>query len=246
MSRQRSGTWIAGAVVASLLAVAAGWFLLLSPVRESASQTADEATAAQQRNELLGIQVAQLRADFAKIDEHKASLEALRVSVPRTLDDTALMRALDAMARSAEVDLVDATFAAPMPVAVAAPVAEPAPAPVDGGSDAAAVDGAAQPVVAAGPAVPAGLMAMDVTLTVAGSPERAAAFLGALQESSRIVAVTGFDVAVQDEQGATGGQAAVAAGDYRVEIRGTVYVLPASATAGAVAAAPADEATAIS
>jgi len=242
----RLSTWIGGTAVVAVLILLAAWFLLLSPLREDAASVRAQVDTAEQQNDLLELQVAGLRADFAKLPEYKAELETLRVGVPRALDSSPLLRELDALAAASGVQLLDVAFMAPMEVVPAgAAAAAPAPAPVEGAADE-TVDGVAPvPAAPAGPTAPRGLVGVDLNLTVSGNPDAVGAFFTGLQDgSSRLLLVTGFDLARQDAQGASDGQAAVVAGDLRAAVRGTVYVLPSRTAAADPAAAPVDGAAA--
>ncbi|MBF0687597.1 MAG: hypothetical protein IR158_07490 [Cellulomonas sp.] len=243
----RLSTWIGGTAVVAVLILLAAWFLLLSPLREDAASVRAQVETTEQQNDLLELQVAGLRADFAKLPEYKAELETLRVGVPRALDSSPLLRELDALAVASGVQLLDVAFMAPVevvPAGAVAPAAVPTE-PVEGAADE-AVDGVAPvPAAPAGPTAPRGLVGVDLNLTVSGNPDAVGAFFTGLQDgSSRLLLVTGFDLSRQDAQGASDGQAAVVAGDLRAAVRGTVYVLPSRTAAADPAAAPADGAAA--
>lgn len=238
----RRSTWIGGTAVVAVLILLAGWFLLLSPLREDASSVRAEVDTAEQQNDLLELQVATLRSDFEKLPEYKTQLAALRAGVPSTIESSTFMRELDALAQSTGVQIVDLAFTPPMEVVPAGAAAPAVPAePVEGESqDAAAVDPAAAPVVPAGPAAPRGLVGVDVNLTASGNPDAMNAFFTGLQDgSTRLVLVTGFELARQEAQGASEGQAAIADGDQRATIRATVYVLPERTAAAAPVTDPA-------
>ncbi len=226
---RRPSTWIGGSVVAGVLILLAAWFLLLSPLREEAAGVRAEVVTAEQQNDLLELQLTSLRADFAKLPEYKAELESLRVSVPRTVESSSLLRELDALAQTTGVRISDIAFMAPVEVVpVGAAVASAPAVPVEE----ATAGEEAVPAAPSGPVAPRGLVGLDLTLTVTGSPDAVGAFFTGLQDgSTRLLLVTGFDLSRLEEQGASDGQAAIADGDQRASVRGTVYVLPAAVAA---------------
>lgn len=254
MAARRSGTWIGGAAFVAVLVMAAGWFLLVAPARADAAEVRQQTVAAEQQNELLDIQLASLRAESAKLDDYKAELEVLRRQVPRTILDTGLAREIDTIAVANGVRIDNLTIMAPTTVVAVSPVpqteaAAPAapvePAPADGAApaDAGALPAPAAPV---GPTAPTGMVGVDVTFTVVGTPDAVSAFVAAAQEGiTRLVLLSGLDIIVLDDQGAQGGQAAVTAGDWQATVRATAYVLPQAVAApvapAADPAAPAGE-----
>jgi len=226
MTTNRSATWIGGAVVVALLVMAAGWFLLVSPVREDLSAAQQRVVDTGSHNDMLAIQLASLKADSAKLPEYRAELEALRVQVPSTLGDTAVAREVDSLAQAHGVSVRDLAVLTPTTVIPAAlvPQAEAAaPPPPEEGAE------TDVPVASAptGPVAPTGLVGVDLMVTVVGSPEEVSAFIGALQEgTARLVVVSGLELQMLEDMGATGGVEAVTAGDWQVTVRATSYVLP--------------------
>ncbi|MBO3087201.1 hypothetical protein [Cellulomonas dongxiuzhuiae] len=245
MAAKRSGAWIGGAAFLAVLMMAGGWLLLVAPARADATDVRAQTVAAVQQNDLLELQLASLRVDAAKLDEYKAQLESVRRQVPRTLLDTDLTREIDAIAAANGVTIEDFALTTPMTVVAVAPVPGTEPvapavpaddAPADGEAPA---EGDALPVPPAptGPTAPNGMVGVDLSLTVVGTPDEVSAFIAALQEGiTRLVGVSGLEVMVLEDQGAQGGQAAVTAGDWQATVRATAYVLAPEATPPAAAA----------
>lgn len=243
-------TWVVGTVVVSVLMVVATWFLLASPVLAEAAETHEQADVAEQQNLVLSEQVAQLRAEFARMDEFRAELAGLRTQVPTKAELAAYLRELDAAAVARSVTLVDVQVQTPQAVTLPVPSA-PAAAPVVGTDTAAepsteaaaqGADGATgatqEPATQPSPAVvPAGFAAVPLVMTVVGTYDDVAGFLDDIQNrTTRLFLVATLTGTAQDEAEAGSGRPATAPGDLEMAITGYTYVLPdriATATPGA-------------
>jgi Tfp pilus assembly protein PilO len=259
MTTSRKATWIAGAVVVSLLMVVATWFLLASPVLATAGETNDQAASAEEQNRILEAQVETLKADFARIDEYRAELAGLRTQLPTDAELAPLLRELDAAAVAHSVALVDVQVQAP--TAVAAPVAESTPAPAaeaatsgEGVSTEAPAEPAATPDAqspqdaqaavdsAVAAIVPAGLTAVPVSLTVVGTYDAVTAFLDDVQNrTTRLFLAATISATAQSQAESGGGRPATEPGDLELTVTGFAYALPdALATPDAASDAPSE------
>lgn len=218
MKKSASTPWVIGtaAVSAALLAIA--WFLAISPQLDEASLAREQAADEASRNDLLVIQIAQLEADFANIEEFRATLAGLQDQVPATLDQAAFNRELENVSLGTGAFVVDVTTSTAVPLTTSLAV----------------LPGTALE------AVPAGLHAVPMTVTIMGNPTAALDYVTTLQTgTSRLFLASGISLTGQDEAGASGGRPATAKGDAEIVITGYVYVLdPAAAATVAPAEAP--------
>jgi hypothetical protein len=235
MSDAKNRTWIVGTVLVALVIGALTWFFGISPTLATASDLREQTDDARAQNDILEMQVVQLRADFDKLPEHRATLEQLRTQVPTTPALAAYLRELEVIATAKGVAITTITPSAaatvelappPMPVEPVAPAAADAPAeeqPADGGDTAVP----AAPVAPVGPTAPAGMTAIPVTLAVVGTFDATTAFIADLQTATpRLFLVSGLTVTGQDEAEASAGRPATQVGDVEIVVTGYLYVLP--------------------
>lgn len=222
--------WIGGAVFLSVVIAAIAWFLLISPVQDATSDARERAESEQVRIDQLEIQLAGLRADFARLDEFKAELEEIQSQIPTEVLLNELVRQIDGVATQTEVFVLGVEPGLPYEVETAS---APAPPPSDDlesedeTSDDAAAEGspapAAQPT---GPVLPAGFYAVPVQVTLLAAYDETIEFVENLQrENPRIVLVRSMTAVVQDEQGAQAGRPDTEAGDLETMLGLLVWVL---------------------
>ncbi|MFC0680723.1 hypothetical protein ACFFGH_23065 [Lysobacter korlensis] len=161
----------AGAIGILLL----GWLLGVSPkLAEIAAADAETATAAAQ-NAALEASNAALRKQFESIEEHRRELEALVEAVPADAATDDFVDAVENTAIASDVVLQSISFGEGVSYGA-------------GGAGVVPVaDGAAAP---AAPEELAGLVTVEVNLTVAGDPARAMEFVDDLQTGDRLLTVT--------------------------------------------------------
>jgi Tfp pilus assembly protein PilO len=204
--------WIIGTAALSVVALALGWVLGVSPVLSQASTNRQQIASIGETNVAQEAKLATLKVQFESVDEIEAELQELRVQVPPVSDYPALLRQLSAKAALAGVQIstttVDAATAfLPTPV-VEAPVDGEA-APAEAPAEAAVVD----------PAVPAAVVAVPMTIAVGGSYESFMNFVATLQADGRLFLVTGLSMAESSEAGAAG------AGAFTGTVNGLIYVV---------------------
>lgn len=214
MKKSASTPWVMGTVAVSAAVLAIAWFLAIAPQLDQATLAQDQAAEESSRNDLLEVTIAQLEADFANIEEFRATLAGLQSQVPATLDQAAFNRELANVSLGSGAFVVDVTTSTAVPLTTS--LASVPGAPVD--------------------AVPAGLHAVPMTVTVLGNPVAALDYVTLLQTgTSRLFLASGISLTGQDEAGASGGRPATAKGDAEIVITGYVYVLdPGAAPAAAV------------
>ncbi|CAN5115968.1 hypothetical protein BH11ACT1_BH11ACT1_13750 [soil metagenome] len=250
MGGAKRSTWIGGTVFAALVIMAATYFLAVSPMLATASDTRAEVASTQQSNELLQLKIKKLAADFAKLPEYKADLAAIRVQIPVGADLSGYLRQIDAIAVAHSVTV---TAVAPSPaqavvpaVPAVAPAAATAPTPAPTASASATpAAGASAAVAPAANAAPVGFAAIPFTMTIVGTYDNALAFLSDLQNATpRLYLVTGLTGTSQPKADASGGKPATALGDIELKVDGFTYVLTDPSAVPAVAA-PATQAPAL-
>lgn len=106
--------WVIGAVLMSLVIVAAGWFLGISP------RLADAALAEEERQNVEVINVgyeatlAELQRLSQNLPELESELEGLRVEIPDEPELSTLLGQLNALAEAAGVSIVEVTAQTPV------------------------------------------------------------------------------------------------------------------------------------
>ncbi|WP_199424063.1 hypothetical protein [Actinotalea solisilvae] len=236
--RPRAGGWIAGAVFVVLAMAAGTWFLVAAPGFERASATRLQAQDTRSRNDLLEVQLVQLRADFEKLPEYRAELAALQAQIPTTGRIADYTRAVQQLADANGVSVVEMSPGTSTVLTLPTPAA-PAPAPTEPGTEGdgteapdGTVDAAGAPTAATEAAtlaalVPEGFSYVPLSLKVVGPFANVNAFLRQAQTGTdRLYLVTGLDGTRQKAADASGGKPAVADGDLELMITGAIFVLP--------------------
>lgn len=195
--------WLAGGVVAAVLAVAFGWLVLIGPQISQAASLRSQAADQQSSNTLLQARVGALRTLSAQLPALVTALGSARAQVPIT---SALSTFTDQLGRQATQAKVTVTS-----VAVAPAVAAADPTPAAGAASASGAAGAASAGTASGTGAgtgagagsspgaaggataggPAGkLFAIPVTVITTGSLAQQRAFLTAVRAGPRASVVT--------------------------------------------------------
>ena len=238
MRQASAKMWIAGTVVLALLLLAGAWLLLIDPVVARAAEDTAAAEQQRQQNDLLEMELVKLAEEFTHLDEYKAELADLRLEMPVTGDGASISRELQDLATAAGVTI---TMVAPSTPQAFVPAAAAAPATDAGTTDETAADTSADGSAAvaddagttgsAAPAATAGLYTVPITISSIGSYDASVAFLRSVQTgASRLYLVSAINAQTQDEQGASGGRPATAAGDVELTITGYAYVLTDGST----------------
>ncbi len=243
MSMSSTRTWIAGTVVLSLVLVAAGWFLLISPKRAEAAELRGETVTAQGRNLQLEARIAELKAQFAELPQRKAELAAVRTAMPQDAELATLTRDLQRLAAESGVTLMtiapgELTTLVASGAVVATPV-EPAPAEGTDAAEGADATAAGTDTTAAAPVatLPPGLSQVPVTISVVGSFDKSNLFLQKVQEQlDRDYLIDTLNVVAEEPADADAGKPAVVNGDVTMTLTGRVFVLSEDATTGTATA----------
>jgi hypothetical protein len=151
-----------------------GWFLGVSPkLAEIAAADAETSTAASQ-NDALEASNADLRKQLESIGERRAELAELLEAVPADAATDDFVDDVERMAVASDVTLQSVTFGEGVTYGTTGPGAVPV----------------ADSELSTVPEALAGLVTVEVNLTVAGDPERAMHFVDELQTGDRLLAVT--------------------------------------------------------
>jgi type IV pilus assembly protein PilO len=211
--------WTALAVVAALVILAGGWFLLVSPKRSNAADLRAQAVEKQRSIQGLQTQLAVLKAQAKDLPKQQAKLAAVAAKIPSDPAMPALVRALNKAASDANVELV--SMAPGMPTA----------------STAAAVSSPATASTARTGAAAGSLQQISVTLNVVGSYFQVAEYLDRLEGLTRAFRVSGFTLAPgANPVKATAGQATADSGKVlNANITGLVFETPGATTSALTA-----------
>jgi Tfp pilus assembly protein PilO len=177
--------WAVLAVVAVLVIVGAGWFLVISPQKSKAASLRDQASSQQQTNQGVQSQINVLAAQEADVPSEQAQVAAVLQKIPDDAAMPAFIRTLSAAAKTTGVELL--TIGANTPTALSVSAAA-APAPV-----ASTAPGATTAPAAA--ASPLALEGVPLSLSVNGSYFQVQQFLAAIEKFSRTTIVTGVQLA---------------------------------------------------
>lgn len=241
MRTNKSAPWVAGAVVAIFVILAAGWFLAISPSMAAADDSRAQTVLERDHNARLKQQIETLKEQFTHLEEYKAQLAALRVQLPPQEDLSSLNTEVQSLVASAGLTTTAfgaTTAQAFAPVAAAAApaasaAATPTPAATAGTSEKSAAPATPAPTFA-------GFYAVPLSITVVGTYDATLTFLNSLQTTtSRLYLVGSITAASQRNEGAANGKPATSSGDLETTIAAFAYVLQdGSAAVQPPAAAP--------
>lgn len=171
----RTQRWTAGTALVVVLALVAGWLLLVSPKRAEADSLQAQAAQQQQANAALQSQIAQLKAQEAQLPAKQAELATIRQQIPQTPAMPALVRSLASIANGTGVLVKSVIPSTP---------GEPTTAGTT--QSTATVKGPDGSV----------LQVISVTMEVDGTYYNVERFLSRLESLKRAFLVTGFSLAV--------------------------------------------------
>lgn len=201
--------WSFATVILIIVVVALGWFLGIAPKLAEAARFDSERLAVQGQNEVTRAVIAQLEADFERIDELRAELALLRAEFPNQAeyDDAVQEFITSILAEDLVLQNLQINEPSPSTAAVLGPD-ENAPEPEING------DGL----------LPAGsLLLVSVSITVFGPLDDTLAFVDALQQSPRFGVVPGLTFS---NDGGGGGQTTITLNIYVISGDDLVDVPP--------------------
>ena len=214
MSIGATQKWYAGAAVASVAVLGAGWFLLVSPQQSTAAEITAQAEIVASANQTTMMQIQTLKEQFKDLPVLQGQLDQISAHLPSAPNEPALLRTLSSAATKAGVSLVSVQLQAPAPMTV------PGAAPPAAGTNAFTVPGQ--------------ISQIPLTMEISGSFANTQLFLNSLEGQQRVVLVTGLDITRDLPTGKTTGLRTVLAARVFMANPGT-YVLPSAepVTAGA-------------
>lgn len=118
--------WVTLAVLGSVVLLAAGWFLLISPKKGEANELRTQTASQISANAALETQLSVLRAQAKDLPKKQAELAEVAAKIPDNPSLPALIRALTAASTTSGVEFVSVTPGQPVaPVAVVPVAAAP-------------------------------------------------------------------------------------------------------------------------
>lgn len=198
----RTRQWAVFTALGCAAVLVVGWMLVVRPQHSHASSLRAQAASAQQTNQQVQTQIAQLRQQEKGLPAQQAKLAKAAQLIPDNPALPALIRQLSAAADGAGVTLVSLAPSTPTMVQSSAAGAAPA------AGAAAPASGAAAPAAGGSP-----LAAIPVTIQVQGSYYNLIQFFSAVENLSRAVLVNGFSESLASGgSGGSSGSAPPAAG----------------------------------
>jgi Tfp pilus assembly protein PilO len=167
--------WSLGAVAVVLVALLAGWFLLISPKRSEAADLQAKTQTQLDANAQLQNQITLLKQQAKDLPEKQAQLAALDTKIPAEASLPGLIRQLTTAAQKSGVELTEITPSVPAPL-----VTTPTDTTV---------------------VVPAttNLLAINLSLSATGGYFELQQFFSQLERMDRALLVTGATVAEQED-----------------------------------------------
>ena len=212
-SLQQSRLWAFAAVFVTLLVLALGWFLLVSPQAQSAANVRSDARSVADRNLALQNRVATLRDANARLPELQLELESARTELPVRNQTEVFSASLQSLAERNLVTVTSVTLGAPVDVTAIA-------------------QGVAADAAEALPKDVRPSFALPVTFTVQGKAKSVDAFIADVQtRGQRAMLVT--KVVVVPSGGIAGGSIAAS---IVTSYSGFLYLSPLDAASAAEAA----------
>jgi Tfp pilus assembly protein PilO len=182
-------------VLVMLIIPVIGWFLVAQPQLANAALADEQRADMEVQNAESAAVVAQLKRDSARLPELNNDLNTLRTSIPAGLDSSGYIDGIDALARIAGVSITSLTVEDP----TAYHRAEGADSAGSGDEES---GGDLPPAVVTDPLVTSdNLVAIPVTVGVAGTWKGILKFIDGLQSSPRLFLVTTLTTATVEKGG---------------------------------------------
>ena len=208
--------WYAGAALASVLVLVAGWMLLVSPQQSNAAAIGVQADSQEAANQASQAKIDALKAQYTNLPAMQNELALVTTHMPQSANMPSLIRTLSQAATKSGVALKSMTPTNPVPLS----------------------GGSGQP---GGLSAPGQVNVIGVTLQISGPFANTRLFLSNLEAMPRAFLVTGLAISRDQGAGTTS-----APGTLLSTITGRVFManpgLPAAAAASTTstnAAAPA-------
>ena len=226
--------WVTLTVLGSVVILAIGWLLLVSPKKGEAADLHEQATTQVVANATLETQLQVLRAQAKELPKKQAELAQVAAKIPDNPSLPSLIRALTAASTSAGVDFVSVTPGPPAAVAAPAAVAGAAAQP----QAAAAATAQTTPTAAAAKGAAGTLATIPVALNVVGDYFAVAQFISNLENLPRALRITALTLApgISPSAAQDTGASTEQGRSLTTTITGTVFVATGLPVATAVPA----------
>jgi len=220
----KATSYILLTVLGAVVILAAGWFLLISPVLAGAADASEQALQQESTNQMTQIQVDKLEAQFANMADYEAQLAELQVQIPTSQGYADLQRLFASVAERHNVVITSLQFGSGTLLEQSAagdgsgqptgettdptsPSPAPSPAPTTGTTG---TDGTTGEAPSASK-----LYSIPVSATMEGAYDDLMAVLNELQTgTARLVLVTNVTLSPTDAlEGEAAGTTAVFAGE---------------------------------
>lgn len=239
MGQSKPRTWLIATVVLTVLVLVGGWFLAVSPQVAEAGDIREQTASVEAENQVLRVRNAELRRQFAQIEEMRAELAAYQTAIPLAVQLSDFIRQVDEIAEDNDVVVTSLTSQQTQvaDTTVTPPAQEEevvAEDEVDADGEAAADDaepaeGEADPEPAPDPGGPLleNLYTVPVQITVMGSYDDVRDFLTDLQTGiDRTFYIPSLAIVAQEED--TSGVPPTEVGDIQLTVSGLAFVLDTS------------------
>lgn len=170
--------WTLGAALLMVVALVAGWFLLISPKRAEVADLELQTAAQERTNSSLETELAVLKQQNKELPEKQAELAALRTKIPQVADLPSYIREMQDTGRQAGVSFASLTPSAAVEL---------------GGSGS-----------GTGALTPDQLAAINVDMVIGGSYFEITKFLNELETSSRYTLVSGYTIGEEGAEESSG------------------------------------------
>jgi hypothetical protein len=196
-------------VLAMVVILAIGWFLIAQPQLAAATAADQKRAAAAAQVAASQLVVAQLKADSAKMPELLNELDDLRTSIPAGIDPSGYLDGLSALAKVSGVEITGLTVEDPVAYTAATPPeGQFAPAETEAETDEEGADESAAPPPADFPGIvtsplinESDFVAIPVTIEIAGKSGSIMRFINGLQSGKRLFLVKGITTEQDVEAG---------------------------------------------
>ncbi len=179
MTTASTRIWTFATVIVIVIVIALGWFLGISPKLADAARFDAERSSVQAQNDLARVTLAQLQADFERLDELLLELESLRAEFPTDAAYDDAVEELLTELLSAELTLQNVAINEPAPTTADVLQDGDAPPPSEADGDGVLPTGS--------------LLRVSVSVTVLGPLSAILSYIETLQESPRFAIVSTGD-----------------------------------------------------
>ena len=202
--------WIIATAMISIVVLALGWFLGISPQLDQAVSNLAEKSSVEATNADHEVELAMLMKQFESIDEITAELEGLREQLPPEARYAEFLRQVDDIADSSKISF--ATSLIGNPEVFVMPAAQ-----VDSDSV------ATEPEADAPQNTLSSILAIPITLEVTGSYRTVLDFVQKMQTGTRIFLVTGLSGSTEEVKSTVEGVPSTSV--MRLIVSGYIYVV---------------------